>query len=168
MATIYEITDDILFINKMIEQGEIDPEALKGALAVSKEELSLKLENYCKCIKNFESDIKGLKDEENRLAAKRKTLEEAIDRMKRAMEWSLKETLTEEDDKKMKCGTFTCAMQKNTPSVVLDCEDGLVPDKYLVPQPPKVDRILLKEDIDGGVDLSGIAHLEQSESIRIR
>ena len=168
MATIYEITDDIRFIQQMLEEGEVDPEALKGALAVSREELAIKLENYCKCIKNFESDIKGLKEEENRLATKRKRLEDTIDRMKRAMEWSLNETFTEDEPKKMSCGTFTCAMQKNPASVVLDCEEDLVPEKYQIPQKPKIDKKLLKEDIDGGVDLSGIAHTEQSESIRIR
>lgn len=168
MATIYELTDDIIFITQMIEEGEVDPEALKDALEVSKEELAIKLEHYCQFIKNLESDIKGLKEEEDRLATKRRRLEDTVKRMKSAMEWSLRETLTEDDKNKLKCGTFTCALQKNTPSVVLDCEENLVPDKYLIPQPSKVDKKLLKEDIDGGVDLSGIAHLEQSESIRIR
>ena len=56
MASIYEITSDIAFINQMLEaDGEVDEEALKGALEVSKEDLVLKLEDYCKVIKNFEA-----------------------------------------------------------------------------------------------------------------
>ena len=29
MASIYELTDDIRFINQMMEEGDVDPEALK-------------------------------------------------------------------------------------------------------------------------------------------
>ena len=169
MATIYEITNDVEFINRLMEEGEVDQEALKGALDVSKEELAIKLEHYCQFIKNLESDIEGLKSEIDRLSAKKVVLENTKKQMKSAMEYALNTVFTDpEEPKKMKCGTFTCSIQKNTPSVILDCEDGLVPNKYLIPQDPKVDKKLLGEDLKSGVDLSGIAHLEQSESIRIR
>ena len=169
MASIYEITNDIIFIQTLLEEnGEVDPEALKGALEVSKEDLALKLEGYCKVIKNFESDISGLKEEEARLKAKRETLENTIKRMKEAMQSALDTAMKDEPEKKLKCGLFTCAIQKNTPSVVLDCDDNLVPAKYLIPQDPKVDKKAIKKDLDDGVDLSGVAHLSASEFIRIR
>lgn len=164
MASIYELTDDIVFINQMMEEGEVDPEALKGALEVSKEELKIKLEHYCQFIKNLESDIDGLKMEEQRLALKRKHLEDTKERMKSAIDWSLDQV----GEKKLECGTFKVSKQANPASVKLDCELSLIPEKYLIPQEPKIDKKLLKEDIDGGVDLSGVAHLERTESIRIK
>ncbi len=164
MASIYELTDDIRFINQMMEEGEVDPEALKGALEVSKEELKIKLEHYCQFIKNLESDIDGLKMEEQRLSLKRKHLEDTKERMKAAMEWSLGEV----GETKLECGTFKVSKQMNPASVKVDCELSLIPEKYLIPQEPKVDKKLLKEDIDGGVDLSGVAHLERTESLRIK
>ena len=168
MATIYEITNDIMFIQQMIEEGEVDSEALKGALDVSKEELAIKLEHYCQYIKNLDADIAGLKAEEDRLAMKRKHLEDTKAQMKKAMEWAMNETFTGDEPKKMVCGTFTCAMQKNTPSTILDCEEDLIPDKYKIAQKPNIDKKAIADDLKSGVDLSGIAHLEQSESIRIR
>lgn len=164
MATIYEITEDIRFINDLMEEGEVDSEALKGALEVSKEELTIKLEHYCQFIKNLESDIEGLKTEEQRLALKRKHLEDTKDRMKKAMEWSLDQV----GEKKLECGTFKVSLQTNPASVKLDCEPSLVPERYLIPQDPKIDKKLLKEDLDGGVELSGVAHLERTESLRIK
>ena len=169
MATIYEITNDIEFILTLMEEGEVDQEALNGALDVSLDELKLKMEHYCQFIRNLDSDIEGLKAEEKRLADKRKALENTKDRMKKAMEWAIGKVYEgSEEPKKIVCGTFTCALQKNPPSTIIDCEESLIPEKYLIPQPPKVDKKLLKADIDSGVDLSGIAHLETSESIRIK
>ena len=166
MASIYEITSDIAFINQMLEaDGEVDEEALKGALEVSKEDLVFKLEDYCKVIKNFEAVISGLKDEEARLKAKRQSYENTIDRMKKAMQNAM-ETVGET---KLPCGTFTVAIQKNPESVVFDVDDiGLIPEAYWKVKEPEVDRTKVKNDLKAGKDLSGIAHLESTYGLRIR
>ena len=166
MASIYEITSDIAFINQMLEaDGEVDEEALKGALEVSKEDLVLKLEDYCKVIKNFEAVVSGLKDEEARLKAKRQSYENTIDRMKKAMQNAM-ETVGET---KMPCGTFTVAIQKNPESVVFDVDDiGLIPEAYWKVREPDIDRKKVKDDLKAGKDLSGIAHLESTYGLRIR
>ena len=166
MASIYEITSDIAFINQMLEaDGDVDEEALKGALEVSKEDLVLKLESYCKVIKNFEAVISGLKDEEARLKAKRQSYENTIDRMKKAMQNAM-ETVGEP---KLPCGTFTVAIQKNPESVVLD-EQYIenFPEVYLKVKEPEIDRKKIKDDLKAGVDLSGLAHLESTYGLRIR
>ena len=166
MASIYEITSDIAFINQMLEaDGEVDEEVLRGALEVSKEDLVLKLEDYCKVIKNFEAVVSGLKDEEARLKAKRQSYENTIDRMKKAMQFAM-ETV---EETKLPCGTFTVAIQKNPESVVFDVDDiGLIPEAYLKVREPEVDRTKVKNDLKAGIDLSGIAHLESTYGLRIR
>lgn len=166
MASIYEITSDIAFINQMLEQnGEVDEEALRGALEVSKEDLVLKLESYCKVIKNFEAVVSGLKEEEARLKVKRTSYENTIDRMKKAMQTAM-ETV---EETKLPCGTFTVSIQKNPESVVMD-EQYIenIPVEYLKVKEPEVDRKKIKDDLKAGIDLSGIAHLESSYGLRIR
>lgn len=165
MASIYEITNQFPFLAQLEETGEVDPEAIKGALEVAREDLAYKLEDYCKVIKNFESDIAGLKEEEARLKAKRQTLQNTIDRMKDAMKYALevaKET-------KIPCGTFTVTIQNNPESVVMD-EQYLenIPEEYLKYKEPEIDRAKLKEHLKAGINLEGIAHLEQSTGLRIR
>lgn len=165
MANIYDLTNELSLLWDLMESGELDDDALIGAFDVAKEDLADKLEGYCKFIKNLESDISGLKAEEERLNARRKTMENTVDRCKNAMKYALNTA----GEKKIACGTFTVSVQNSTPSVVVD-EAYLenIPEEYLVPQEPKIDRKKIKADIDAGKNLDGIAHLETSTSLRIR
>lgn len=170
MANIYELTGDVLRLQMMMEEGTLDEEALKGALDVTKEELEIKLEGYCKFIKNCEADIAGLKAEEKRLAEKRASIENTIKHCKDAMKAAVLAACPEE--KKMAAGTFNVGVQKNPPKVIIDDADlTVIPERYLVAQDPVINKKLILEDFknDGIVpDLEGIAHIEQDDSIRIR
>lgn len=165
MANIYELTNELSLLWDLMENGELEDEVLIGAFDCAKEDLADKLEGYCKFIKNLESDIQGLKAEEERLNARRKTMENTVTRCKEAMKFALNTA----GEKKIACGTFTVSVQNNAPSVVLD-ESYIenIPEEYLVPQEPKVDKKKIKADIDAGKDLQGIAHLETGVSLRIR
>ena len=165
MANIYELTNELSLLWDLMENGELEDEVLIGAFDVAKEDLADKLEGYCKFIKNLESDIQGLKAEEERLNARRKTMENTVTRCKEAMKFALNTA----GEKKIACGTFTVSVQNNAPSVVLD-EQYIenIPEEYLVPQEPKIDKKKIKADIDAGKNLDGIAHLETGVSLRIR
>ena len=165
MANIYELTSGVQMLWDLMDQGELDDDTLIDAMENSQEELNIKLENSCTFIKNLESDIEGLKAEEKRLAARRKTMENTIERAKAAMQWAMNAA----GEKKVKGNLFTISLQANPKAVVLD-ESYIenIPEKYLIPQEPKIDRKLIKEDIENGVDLEGVAHLEQTEGLRIR
>lgn len=165
MASLYELTGDAIKLRDLLLEGDIDPEMIRDAILNNQEEVALKLENYAKVMKDIESDINGIKAEEKRLAERRKTLENNIKNMKSAMQ----EALIQSGQPKVKGQLFTFAMQKNPPSVVMDVnyiED--VPEKYLKQAEPTIDRALLLEDLKAGVDLDGVAHIEQTESMRIR
>lgn len=168
MASLYELSGEFAKWSEYMEQTELESdmaEALRDALENMAADIDFKLENYAKIIKNFESDIEGLKAEEARLAAKRKAKENAIKAMKERMTIAMQQT----GKLDIKTPLFSFKVQKNTPSVVMDVnyiED--VPEKYLIPQDPKIDKKLLKADIEAGADLDGIAHIERSESVRIR
>ena len=165
MANIYELTNELSLLWDLMENGELEDEVLIGAFDCAKEDLADKLEGYCKFIKNLESDIQGLKAEEERLNARRKTMENTVTRCKEAMKFALNTA----GEKKIACGTFTVSVQNNAPFVVMD-ESYIenIPEEYLVPQEPKIDKKKIKADIDAGKDLDGIAHLETGVSLRIR
>jgi len=182
MASIYELTGDFLTLYNLIEEGEIPAETLAGALETTREELAIKVEGYCKWLKNLEADAEGLKKEEERLAARRKTIENTIKNAKDAMTTALRVALKDEKDKKVKAGTFTVAIQKNPPKVVLD--DPYVenyPAEFLKIKEPELDRKAILEALKAagkedateeakalGKELEGLAHIEQDEGIRIR
>lgn len=164
MANIYELTADIQLLWNLMENGEIDDDTLINAMQNSQEELSIKLEHYCMFIKNMEADAKAFKEEEQRLAARRKTLENTIERAKKAMQYAMDVA----GEKKVKGKLFSISLQNNPASVVLD-EQYMenIPEKYLIHK-TDINKRLMAEDIKNGVDLEGLAHLEQSEGIRIR
>jgi hypothetical protein len=71
--------------------------------------------------------------------------------------------------RKFKTALFSFGIQKNPASIVID-EDYIenIPPRYLIYQDPVIDRQKLKADLTAGMELDGIAHLEQTEGVRIR
>lgn len=86
MASLYEISNDILriFNNVEVAEGEITDEQY-DALQIKQEELKEKLTNYVKAIKSWEVDEKALKDEKKRLNDRQTVFKNRIERLKKAM-----------------------------------------------------------------------------------
>lgn len=167
MASLYELTGSVLKLNELLLEGELDEEMIRGALENANEDIAIKLENYAKFMKNLESDIEGLKKEEKRLHDKKEVLENTIARMKSAMMDAM--ILSGQPKIKRDGSLFSFTIQKNPASVVLDT-DSLddIPEEYLIPQEPKVNKKAMMEDLKNGKALKGIAHLVQTASLRIR
>ena len=165
MANIYEITQDYLKLMELASDPEIDPEIITDTFEAIDGELEIKAENYAKVMKNLEGDIAALKAEEERLAKKRKAIENNIKRMK----GTLQEAMELTGKTKFKTDLFSFGIQKNTPSVVIDAADIRdIPEDYLKFKEPEVDKTAIKNAINAGVDFEGLAHLEVSQSLRIR
>jgi hypothetical protein len=165
MASIYELKNEFNTLWMILEDELVDDEALVGAWETATEDLSIKLENCCKYIKNEEAVIAGLKEEEERLNARRKAKENAIKRLKALMQ----DAMNAAGEKKIQCGTFTTSIQNTAPSVVVD-EQYIenIPAEYLRVKEPEIDKKKLLEDLKSGKDLEGLAHLEVKQSLRIR
>ena len=66
---------------------------------------------------------------------------------------------------KFKTDLFSFNIQKNPPRLVIDRPEE-IPEEYLIPQEPKIDTSAIKEALKR--QELPFAHLEQSESLRIR
>lgn len=159
--TLYELTGQFLEVNEMAENGEIDDVTMQDTLESIECEIEVKAENYAKVIRNLESDMEALKKEEERLYERRKTIENNIKRIKK----NLENCMIAVDKKKFKTDLFSFNIQKNTPSLVIDNKNS-IPAEYLIQQEPKVDTVNLKKFLKE--NKADFAHLEQSESLRIR
>ena len=84
---LYELTAEYKNILDLIEID--DSEGLKLALEQLDGEIETKVENSVKVIKSIEGDILALKEEEKRLAGRRKALENKISSMKEYIEHNL-------------------------------------------------------------------------------
>lgn len=165
MANLYEITQDYLQILSMMEDPELDPQTLADTMEAVEGELEIKAENYAKVMKNLEADVVAIKAEIDRLSERKKTIENNIKNMKSALQMAMETT----GKTKFKTELFSFGIRKNAPSVIMD-EPYIenVPERFLKYSEPTINRSAIKEAIQNGEDLEGLAHLEQSSSLSIR
>ena len=165
MATLYELTDDYLTLLEMAEDPDIDEQALKDTMEGIEGALEIKAEGYAKIIRMLEGDAAACDAESKRLRNKKQAIERNIDRMKKALQYAMEVT----GKTKFKTALFSFGIQKNPASVVID--EGYIeniPDRFLIPQDPQIDKKAIKEALKAGEDLEGIAHLSETYSLRIR
>ena len=161
MATLYELTDEWLQLLQLAEDGEIDQDVLADTLEGLDFEIELKADGYAKVIAELDHTIAALKAEEKRMSSRRKAMENHIDQMKK----SLFEAMRSTGKEKFKTDLFSFSIRKNPASVILDTTD--IPEEYLVPQDPVVNKKQIMADLKAGKDLTGLAHLEQTERLQI-
>ena len=157
--TLYEMTQNAVALYELLQLEEIDEQTYLDTLeAMGAEE---KIESYCQIIKQPQADAEMLATEAARIAARKKTAENSIDRMKEALLTYMQMT----KQTKAKGGTFSVSVASTQKVNVTD--ESKIPAQWLVPQPPKVDKVGLKEALKGGEAVEG-AELITTEGVRIR
>ena len=165
MASLYELTEDYMNLLELAEDPDIDEQAFADTLEGIEGALEDKADGYAKVIRTLEGDAAACDAESKRLRNKKQTIENNIRRMKAALQYAMQAT----GKTKFKTALFSFGIQKNPAEVVID--EGYIeniPDRFLIPQDPQIDKKAIKEALKAGEDLEGIAHLEQTESLRIR
>lgn len=157
---LYELATNYRQVSEMLE-GE-DDIALKDTLESIEDEIEDKAENIAKMIRNLEADVKAYKEEEQRLANHRRTIENRITGLK----GYLQDQLEIAGLNKVKRPTLTVSIQNNPPSVDIADENN-IPSHFRIPQPDKIDRKAILSHLKDGVVVDG-ATLKQSRSVRIR
>lgn len=81
MKTLFEITQEVIELASLLEEGEFTPE-LEERLNINREELEEKAINYGKVIKTIQVDVDAIDKEITRLYALKEVKERVIERMK--------------------------------------------------------------------------------------
>lgn len=154
---LYELTEIYLNLKDMdIEEGD-----LNAALENIDDEIETKADNIAKVLRDFDGDIEALKSEEERLANKRKAIE---NRQKHLKEY-LQNAMLVLDKRKFKTDLFSFNIQKNAPSLKILDESKIPEDYYKIEK--KLNKNDLKEAVKNGL-FEDAAELVQTESLRIR
>lgn len=157
---LYELAQNYAQLLEMVEEMESD--ALVDTLSALQDAIEDKAENIAKLIRNLEADVKVIHDEEKRLAERRRAIEVKIERLKTY----LQEQLETAGIEKVKRPTITVAIQVNPPSVdVID--EKAIPNDFLIPQAPKLDKRSILERLKKGESVPGVT-LKQTKGVRIR
>lgn len=155
---LYELSQNYLAVQDM----DLEPETLKDTLDSIEEAFEDKAENIAKWIRNLESDKKAFEEEEKRFKEKKQAADNRIKSLKLYLEDNMRLT----GKTKFKAGFFSFAIQNNPPSVEV-FDEALLPERFLIEQPPKIDRAGIKELLKAGEEVPG-AELKQTEGLRIR
>lgn len=158
---LYELTQNYLNLLDLLENPEVPKEVIESALEEVEGNFEDKAENIAKLIRSLEFDIKGYKEEESRLSARRKTLENKVQGLKEYLQSSMK--ALERDSIKGKL--FTVYTQKNQPSLIIEDIDKL--PKGYKRTVEESDNKKIKEGLLNNLKIPG-ARLERGESLRIR
>ena len=163
--TLYDLTAEYQALLQMAEDPDTDPEVLADTMEALEGEIEDKADGYAIVLKELEASEQKIKTEVDRLNTRRLSIANNM----RLMKLRLQESMLATGKTKFKTDLFSFGIQKNPPAVVID-EQYIenIPKKYLVQQDPVIDKKKIKEDLKAGVDLEGIAHLAQTESLRIR
>lgn len=144
---LYELTEEYLALQEMIYDPEVDEQTLRDTIEGVFGEIESKADGYAKIILSMKADMEVLKEEENRLYARRKRLEDRSGYLK----GHLMANMQAIGKAKIKTALFNISIQKNggREPLVIDGVIDDIPGKYLIPQPPVVNndavRALLEE-----------------------
>lgn len=159
MSTLYEMTEQASQLYEMLQSDEIDTQTFEDTLeAIGVDE---KLETYAKIIRQMEADAANFKTEKDRLAARQKTAENAVEQMKKRVI----DFMTASGQKDAKAGVFAFKLSESK-SVRVDDEDK-IDKKYLIPQPAKVDKAEIRRAMSAGIEVLGCSW-DVKTGVRIR
>lgn len=160
--TLYDLTGSWLDLYMMADDPDMDAEVWFDTMEAIEGEIEVKADGYAKVIAQLSADAQAVKDEEARLYARRKAIENSIARMKDRLQQMMEAT----GKTKFKTALYTFSVQANPASVVID-DETKIPAEFWIAQEPKLDRAGIKEMLKNGGEC-GFAHLAQSASLRIR
>ena len=162
--TLYNLTEEYQYLLELAEDPEMDPEVLADTLEALDGEIEYKADGYAKVIRQMEHDSAALDTELKRIRNRKDVCDRNIQRLKS----SLKDAMEAIGKTKFKTDLFSFGIQKNRASVVVDARVKDIPDRYLRYSDPVPDKEAMYEALSSGMPLDGIAHLEQTTSLRIR
>lgn len=157
---LYDLTQNY---NQLLEMADsMDNEVFQDTLSAIEEAIEEKAENMAKLIRCLEADAKAIKEEEQRLADRRRAIENRIISVKEYLQQQMEIAGLD----KVKRPTITVSIQSNPPSVeVLD--ESVIPSTYMIPQPNKIDKKAILTALKEGLIIDGCS-IKQGRSVRIK
>ena len=157
MANLYELTYALETFDFEIDEetGEILNADELEAIELERDE---KIENIALWIKNLASDAEAYKREKDNFAKKEQTAKKKIDSLKSYLTMCLA-------GEKFKTDRVQISWRKSEAVEILD--PAKIPEGWLVPQEPKVDKAGIKAALKDGEEIPGVT-LKENNSIQIK
>lgn len=166
MRTLYDITDEYKELLDLLQTTDADDEVIQTTIESTglKDDFRNKVDSYLYVIDELEAISERIREEEKRLAERRRMQE----RNARKMKETLTDTMELLEIQKEKTDRYTLWVQNNPQRLVVEDEKE-IPEAYWEKQPPKLNRKLLLDDLKNEEypDFKG-ARIEQGRGVRFR
>lgn len=160
--SLYDLTADW---QQVYDMENLDAETWVDTLESIEGEIKDKAVNIGYVVKNLEADEVALAAEIKRLQDKKK----AVVNKKQGLKDYLQNSMYAVGIRKIPSVPFNIRIQKNAQSLKIENEEQFMKnefyDNYFIPQPPKLDKKQMLEDLKNGAVIEGV-ELQQTESLR--
>lgn len=163
MKSLYELTQEFSELAYALEQEDANEEELAALLDDVSSNIDAKADGYAKIARNWASEVEMLKGEIDRLTKRKKALENAQTRLKRYLQDAM--ILTGKTAISTTIGKWSIAT--NPPSVSVS-DFAAIPERYLIPQEPKLDSRQILADFKLNGEIIPGVEVVRSQSIRFR
>lgn len=163
--TLYELTGQYLYLLEMMDDPDLDEEALIDTLDSIDGEIEDKADNYAKIISEMSKRAEAISAEIRRLQERKKTIENNIERLKANLQASMVVT----GKRKFKTDLFSFSIQKNggAPPVIIDADVEDIPDDLLIIT-KSPNKKAIAEAIQSDPSITFAHFGDRGESLRIR
>lgn len=158
--TLYEMTEAQKELYELMTSGEIDEDVYADTLEGIG--IAEKIEGYCVVENELSGDLQKIESEIERLNAKKKAIENNINRLRSR----LGDCLCSMNTTKYSAGTYT-VYRRETEQIIID-DPQKIPAEFMktkVTETPN--KTLIKERIKAGKEIAG-AHIQTNQSITIK
>lgn len=163
---LYEISQSYLYLLELLQNEETDEQMILDTLESLEGELEEKADNYAKIIKTLELEASAIKQEEDRLKARRTKFENNATMLKNNLEEAMKLT----GKTKFKTLLFNFYISKNggLAPLKIDVPVSKIPDEYFKERTEKdLNNKYIRDCLDNGK--INFAHYEEKgESLKIK
>lgn len=122
---LYRIADEYIDVAKQLADLDLPDEVIADSLEGASGDLEAKAWNIAAVIQQFEGDVVVIKDAEQRMAARRKTLDRRVDWLREYLLVQLLRVGIHEIDSP----EFVIRVRDNPPKVIFD-DESVVPDTF--------------------------------------
>lgn len=160
LPSLFKLRGEYERLYDFVMSGEYDEEAFKGSLETLDEMLNEKAEGCAFVRTRLKQNVETLKAEKQRIEKLMKSCNSAIE----SINENLYNTMKVADIRSIDTQYHHMYIKKTTPSVVIDCDIDRLPTAYCNTT-VTANKQAIKDDLARGVELDGIAHLEQGETL---
>ena len=162
-APLYQLADEYLVVAKQLADLELDDQVIADTLEGASGDFEAKAWNIAALVQQFEGDIVTIKDAEQRMAARRKSLERRVASIR---EYLLVQLLRV-GIHQVESPEFVIRIRDNPPKVVFD-DETVIPDAFKREEViVSVRKDEIRKSLLDGREVPG-AHLERGKTLSIK